>query len=109
MTSAHQVAARYDRYAAVVRDGYGTAHWRRELAAVRAFMTWIESFWWDDAPPEPATGPDAVSADAGLGPVRWYDSGGTVLGYAPGLDGCYQVPAADAPPALGRRPAVTAA
>lgn len=99
MVSAQQVAARYEQSAAVLDHHYAAWHRWGEVAAMRAFMAWIDSFWWDDAPPEPAALPDAVSGGQ-QSTVRWYDSGTAVLGYPANLQGCYQVPAADAPPAL---------
>jgi hypothetical protein len=106
--SAHQLAPHYGRYAAVLHAHYGTRRWRAELVGVRAFMVWVESFWWDEAPPEPASPPDAVSSDGERSVVRWYDAGPTVLGYPTagvGVTGCYRVPTADAPPPLGGAPA----
>ncbi len=100
MVYAEELAARYERYAAVFNDHYGTRHWRGEVAAVRPFMEWIESFWRDDAPPEPITDPDAISLDRGDAIVRWYDAGTSLLGYTADPEGCYQVRAADASPAI---------
>lgn len=105
MASAQQLAVRYDRYAALLRDYYGTPRWRRELVTVRTFMVWIESFWEDDAPQEPVMRPDAVSASGSWIPVRWYEVGPHVLGYTSSLRGCYRVPASEAPPALSPSPA----
>ena len=103
MVSAQHLARRYDNYAAIVHDHYGTRHWRGELATVRTFMAWIESCWWEEGPPEPSVLPDAVSS-VGESAVRWYDAGSTVLGYQTGLDGCYQVPQTDALPTLRHFP-----
>jgi hypothetical protein len=72
--------------------------------SIRAFMVWIESFWCDDAPPEPVTDPDAVSACPRRVFVRWHNAGSAILGYTTELPGCYQIPVAEAPPALVRRP-----
>lgn len=105
MVSARQAAERYDRYAAVFRDHYGTGRWRTELANVRIFMAWIESSWWDDGPIEPASQPDAISSDGEHDLVRWYDGELAVLGYpvVTGVRGCYQVLATDSAPPLGQR------
>ncbi len=101
MTSAQQLARRYDQYAAMLRNRSGAGPGRADLAAVRDFMAWIEGWWWDDCPPEPATPPDAVSGE-GWEPVRWYATGDVILGYATVQDGCYRVPLAA--PALGPLP-----
>ena len=100
MVSAQQLAVRYEEYAAVLDDHYGTRDWRHELAAVRIFMAWIESFWHDDAPPEPAVHPDAVSVGDRSAIIQWYDDGSAVLGYPTDLPGCYRVPTIDAVPAF---------
>ena len=107
MVCAQQLAVRYERYATVLDRHYPTCHGRGELAAVRTFMAWIESFWGDDAPPEPTTCPDAISIGPQEAVVRWYDAGSAVLGYATDLVGCYRVPVADAPPAVSARPAAS--
>jgi hypothetical protein len=89
MVYAEQLAGRYEHYAVGLDHHYGTRHWRGELAAVRTFMVWIESFWNDDGPSEPPARPDAVSLAGRRGTVRWYDAGSAVLGYPSDLDGCY--------------------
>lgn len=103
MTSAQQLALRYDQYATMLRGRSGAPMTRAGLAAVRGFMAWIEAWWWDDCPPEPATPPDAISG-GGWEPVRWYEAGEVILGYSAGQEGCYRVPAAAAAPALGSVP-----
>ena len=100
MVTAPQLALRYDEYRAalhvVLRRGC------RGVAAVQPFLAWVEGCWRDDAPPEPAGEPAAVSA-GGWGTVRWHAAGGTIRGYVPGLAGCYEVPASATPPPLGDR------
>jgi len=107
VTSAQQLARRYDQYAAMLRRRPGAGPGRADLAAVRDFMAWIEGWWWDDCPPEPATPPDAVSS-GGWEPVRWYDAGDVIRGYAAEpdgcYDGCYRVPVASPAPAFGSPP-----
>ena len=99
MISAQHLAGRYEAYVpalhAALRRG------QREAAPLRHFMVWIEGCWRDEAPPEPAAPPAAVSA-GGWGTVRWHEAGGTLRGYVPGLAGCYEVAADVAPPALVR-------
>jgi len=106
MPTAPQLARRYDEYlvalhAALRRGGRGLGPVR--AFPVRAFSAWVEGWWRDDAPPEPAGDPAAVSA-GGWGTVRWHAVGGAIRGYVPGLAGCYEVPADAAPPALGAGP-----
>ncbi len=104
MISPQQLAVRYEQYAVILDRHYGTRQWRCELGAVRVFMAWIESFWHDDAPPEPKVHPDAVSIGDRAAIVRWYDTGSSILGYPTDLSGCYRVPAIDAVPALRAHP-----
>ncbi len=103
MTTPQHLALRYDQYATMLRARSGASPGRAERAAVRDFMAWIEAWWWDDCPPEPASPPDAVSA-GGWDPVRWYAAGDVILGYVTEQDGCYRVPAAAPVPALGSLP-----
>ena len=88
MTSAADLASRYDRYLAVLRARHAAGHLGHGLGGVRAFMAWIEGCWEDEAPPEPAGPPAAVSEGGGWDPVRWHDAGAGILGYTPGLGGC---------------------
>ena len=104
MISPQRLAVRYEQYAAVLNHHNGTRQWRCELAAVRVFRAWIESFWHDDAPPEPADHPDAVSFGDRAAIVRWYDADSAILGYPTDLSGCYRVPAIDAVPASEAHP-----
>ena len=101
MTSAAELAARYDRYLAVLRARHAAGRPGRGLGGVLAFMAWIEGWWEDEAPPEPSGPPAAVSGVGGVGAVRWHETGAVILGYAPDLGGCYRVPADAAPPSLG--------
>ena len=93
MTSPHELALAYDRYAAAL--------WRGEEAGARAFATWLEGYWVDEGPPELADHPHVISALGGAGAgIRWYAHGGTVIGYVGSrAQGCFQVPiSATAPP-----------
>ena len=98
MVTAVQLARRYEAYLAALPATLTRG--RHGLVAVRPFLVWVEEFWREDAPPEPDSPPAAVSAGA-LGGVRWHEAGGTIRGYVPGLAGCYEVPTAASPPALG--------
>ncbi len=98
MVTAVQLARCYDAYLASLHAALRER--RRGLAEVRPFQVWVEERWRDDAPPEPAGPPAAVSA-GGWGTVRWHEAGGTIRGYVPGLAGCYEVPAGAAPPPMG--------
>ena len=108
MVSARTLAPGYERYATAFNDHYGTGYWRTELAIVRIYMAWIESFWCDDGPLEPSAEADAISGGGGSPLVRWYDSGPAILGYLAGVEGCYNVPAVEAPPAIEYRPSKVA-
>ena len=107
MVTTAQLARRYGEYLAVLHAAL--ARGRRGAAPVVPFMAWVEDCWRDDAPPEPAGPPAAVSA-GGWGTVRWHEAGRAIRGYVPGLAGCYEVPVDAALPALrhpagtGRRP-----
>jgi hypothetical protein len=94
MTSPHQLALAYDRYAAAL--------WRGEEAQARAFAAWLERYWVDEGPAELANHPYVVSVLGGAGAgIRWYACGGTVVGYVGSQSrGCYQVPLDTALPAL---------
>ena len=92
MTSPHELALAYDRYAAAL--------WRGEEAEARAFAAWLERYWVDDGPAELAGHPYVVSVLGGAGAgIRWYACGGTVVGYVGRrAQGCFQVPTDAAPP-----------
>jgi hypothetical protein len=94
MTSPHQLALAYDRYA--------SALWRGEEAEVRAFAVWLEEYWVDEGPAELADHPCVVSILGGAGAgIRWYARGKTIVGYVGSQSrGCYQVPLHTALPAL---------
>lgn len=89
MVTTAQLARRYGEYLAVLHAALGRG--RRGAAPVVPFMAWVEDCWRDDAPPEPAGPPAAVSA-GGWGTVRWHEAGRAIRGYVPGLAGCYEVP-----------------
>ena len=79
--------------------------YRGDLRAALRMADWLGRRWVAFGPPEPARPPDAVSPLAGAVAVRWYASGGAVLGYPePPGRGCFRVPAEDAPSALPDRP-----
>ena len=99
MVTTALLAHRYGEYLAALHAAL--ARGRRGTAGVVPFMAWIEDRWRDDAPPEPAGPPAAVSA-GGWGSVRWHEAGGAIRGYVPGWAGCYEVRVDDAPPLLGR-------
>jgi hypothetical protein len=94
MTSPHQLALAYDRYA--------SALWRGEVADARAFAVWLEEYWTDEGPVELADHPCVVSILGGAGAgIRWYARGKTIVGYVGSQSpGCYQVPIDTALPAL---------
>jgi hypothetical protein len=94
MTSPDELALAYNRYAAAL--------WRGEESEVRAFATWLLGYWVDEAPPELADDPHAVSALGGAGAgIRWYARDGTVVGYVGSqAQGCFQVPVDAAPPPI---------
>ena len=99
MLTAPQLAGRYDAYVLALDAALDQG--RRRVPALQPFMVWIEECWQDEAPPEPEAPPVAVSAGR-WGPVRWHEVGGAIHGYVPGVAGCYDVTADNAPPALGR-------
>lgn len=101
MVTTPLLARRYDEYRVAVDGTIAARH--GGVSWVPAFMDWVEGYWGDDAPPEPAAPPAAVSA-GGWGIVRWHDAGRAIRGYVPDQGGCYEVPRDAAPPALGRRP-----
>lgn len=79
-------------------DGAIAAFWQGDGAALRAIGDWLASAW-GDGPPEPIAPPVATSVcGAGGRGIRWHDAGADVLGYVPGLVGCYRLPVA----AIGR-------
>ncbi len=86
MTSPHEIARAYDRYAAAL--------WRGDEAEARAFAAWLEAYWADEGPAELTDQPYVVSVLGGAGAgIRWYARGGTVLGYVGSrAQGCFQVP-----------------
>ena len=96
MVSTPLLARRYDEYRASV-NGPPSAR-QRGKGWTASFMAWLESYWGDDAPPETAGRPAAVSA-GGRGTVRWHETGGAIRGYVPDQAGCYEVPRDAAPPA----------
>ena len=90
MPAALRLARSYDQAVA--------ASWRGDEATRRAFAEWPAPFWRADGPPEPAEPPAAVSFLGGGGRgIRWYRAGAAVVGYVPGREGCYRVPAAATP------------
>ena len=91
MTSPHELALAYDRYA--------TALWRCDDAEAEAFATWLGGHWADEESPEPGGHPNAVSVLGGAGAgIRWYARGRAIVGYVASQSrGCYRVPV-DAPP-----------
>ena len=99
MVTAQQLASRYDAYIAALHAALRRG--RRGAPPLQHFMVWIEGCWRDEALPEPAGPPLAVSA-GGWGTVRWHEAGGAIRGYVPGLAGCYEVAADATPPALAR-------
>jgi hypothetical protein len=94
MTSPHELALAYDRYAAAL--------WRGEEDQVQAFAAWLEGYWADEGPAELADHPYVVSVLGGAGAgIRWYARGGTIVGYVGSQRrGCYEVPVDAAPPPL---------
>ena len=99
MVTAQHLAGRYDVYVAALHAALRRG--RPGAPPLQHFMVWIEGCWRDEGPPEPAAPPAAVSA-GGWGTVRWHEAGGAIRGYVPGLEGCYEVAAEPAPPALAR-------
>jgi hypothetical protein len=97
MTSPHELARAYDRYAAAL--------WRGEEAEAQAFATWLEEYWADEGLAELADHPYVVSVLGGAGAgIRWYARGGTVVGYVGSrAQGCFQVPMDAAPPPIHLR------
>jgi hypothetical protein len=97
MTSPHELALAYDRYAAAL--------WRGEEAEAGAFAAWLERYWVDEGPAELAGHPHVVSVLGGAGAgIRWYACGGTVVGYVGSrAQGCFQVPTDAAPPPIHLR------
>jgi hypothetical protein len=89
MTTLHELALAYDRYAAAL--------WRGDEAETRAFAAWLEGYWADEGPAEPAEPADhpyviSVLGGAGVG-IRWYARGRTVIGYVGNRHrGCCHVP-----------------
>jgi hypothetical protein len=94
MTSPHQLALAYDRYA--------SALWRGEEAELRAFAAWLEEHWADEGPAELADHPYVVSVLGGAGAgIRWYARGKSIVGYVGSRPrGCYHVPVDIPMPAL---------
>jgi len=94
MTSPHELARAYDRYAAAL--------WRGEEAEARAFAVWLERYWVDEGPAEVADHPYVVSVLGGAGAgIRWYARGRTVLGYVGSrAQGCFQVPISATAPSI---------
>lgn len=86
MSNACRIARCYDEAVA--------AFWQGDGADLREIGDWLASAW-GDGPPEPAAPPIATSVcGAGGRGIRWYDAGIDVLGYVPGLVGCYRLPVA---------------
>ena len=94
MTSPHELALAYDRYAAAL--------WRGDDAEAEAFAAWLAGYWADEEPPEPDDHPHAVSILGGAGAgIRWCARDRTVVGYVAGRPrGCYHVPVDAAPPPI---------
>ena len=91
MTSARDLALRYDEYV--------SALWRGDASTAHAFGAWLEARWRGDGPPEPEACPDAISACGGAGKgIRWYETAAGILGYVPGRQGCFQISRAAVPP-----------
>jgi hypothetical protein len=92
MTSPHELARAFDRYAAAL--------WRGEETEARAFATWLERYWVDEGPAELADHPYVVSVFGGGGSgIRWYTHDRAIVGYVGNrARGCYQVPLDAAPP-----------
>ncbi len=96
MTSPHELALAYDRYAAAL--------WRGEEAEAQTFAAWLAEYWADEGPAELADHPCVVSVLGGAGAgIRWYACGKTIVGYVGSRrGGCYQVPISVKPPPFGR-------
>ena len=94
MTSPHELALAYNRYAAAL--------WRGEETGAQAFAAWLEEYWVDEGPVELADHPYVVSVLGGAGAgIRWYAGDKTVVGYVGRRPrGCYQVPVDAAPPPI---------
>jgi hypothetical protein len=94
MTSPHELARAYDRYAAAI--------WRGDETEVRVFAAWLERYWADEGPAELANQPYAVSVLGGAGAgIRWYARGKKIVGYVGRRPrGCYQIPVDATPPPL---------
>ena len=94
MTSPHELALAYDRYAAAL--------WRGDGAEAEDFAAWLEEYWSDEGPAETADSPHAISHLGGAGAgIRWYARGGTVVGYVGSrAQGFFQVPVDAAPPLI---------
>ena len=89
-------------------DRFVSARWRGDDEAADTFATWFESHWTGEAPPEPASPPEAASVLGGAGTgIRWYAQDDVVLGYVGSRgSGCYMVGASEtAPPLATTRPA----
>jgi hypothetical protein len=72
---------------------YASACWRGDRCAA-VFPLRLSAYWHPALPPAPVAAPDAVSPHGAAGRgIRWYQAGQDVLGYVPGLEGGYQVPA----------------
>ena len=94
MTTPHELALAYDRYAAAL--------WRGDEAEARAFAAWLEGYWADEGPAELVDRPHVVSVLGGAGAgIRWYSRGRTIVGYVGSQPrGCYQVPVDAAVPPI---------
>ena len=76
---------------------YAPACWRGEILAP-VFASRLGAYWHPDMPLEPVAAPDAVSPHGGSGRgICWYQGGGEVLGYVPGVRGGYQIPVSAIP------------
>lgn len=93
MTTAREMARTCDLYV--------SALWRGESEEVVRFSRWLRNHW-ALGPDEPGSMPAAFSAVGGGGAgIRWYEVGGMIYGYIPGVAmRCYQIPKAAEPPAL---------
>jgi hypothetical protein len=98
MVTASLLAGRYDAYLTALHRSLAQPRWSG-LGPLQTFMAWIEGCWRDEALPEPDGPPTAVSV-GGWGEVRWHETADGLRGYVPGLPGCYEVSAGDAPPPL---------
>lgn len=82
MVSTPLLALRYDEYRTAVGGPPSARH--RGPVWASAFMDWVESFWSDEAPPEPAARPAAVSAGGGGRPLARDRAGDPGLRAGPG-------------------------